>query len=184
MSAEADPSQPVPEGTVTDPAYHIGPGDSLQIYVARNPELSITVPVRLDGKITTPLVEDMVAVGKTPSSLARDMEGVLAEFVRSPQVNVMVMHADAAFSQVKATGQVKNPQSLAYRQGMTVFDLVLAVGGLTDFAAAKRAKIVRVEAGKQKDIPVNLKKLLDGGDLDQNIILRPGDILVVPETYF
>jgi polysaccharide export outer membrane protein len=164
--------------------YVIGPGDTLQVYVWRNPELTVTVPVRPDGKISTPLVEDMIAVGKTPSQLARDVEKVLGEYVRSPQINVIVTQPMAAFSQVKVIGQVVRPQSIAYREGLTVLDAVLAVGGLGPFAAGNRAKVVRQENGKSREIKVKLSSLVNGGDMKQNIALRPGDVIVIPESRF
>jgi polysaccharide export outer membrane protein len=175
----AGPSIPT---TSTAADYIIGPGDVLQVFVWRNPELTITVPVRPDGKVSTPLVEDMVAVGKTPSVLARDIEKVLAEYIRSPQVNVIVSTPVGSLSQVKTIGQVKSPQGVAYRDGMHVLDLLLAVGGLTDFAAGNRAKIVRTEGGKSREIPVKLENLVNKGDMSQNIELRPGDVLIVPES--
>ena len=164
--------------------YIIGPGDSLQIFVWRNPELSVTVPVRPDGKISTPLVENMVAVGKSPSILARDIEVVLAEFVRSPQVNVIVGSAVSTFSQVKVVGQVKSPQALPYREGLRVLDIVLATGGLTDFASANRSRIVRQVGGKTVEIRVRLGDLLNKGDVSQNQELRPGDLFLVPQSIF
>lgn len=164
--------------------YIIGPGDTVQIFVWRNPELTVTVPVRPDGKVSTPLVEDMVAVGKSPSILARDIEKVLGEYVKSPQVNVIVTQPASAYSQVKVMGQVQRPQALAYREGMTVLDAVLASGGLGQFAAANRAKVVRITNGKQQEIKVRLKRLLDGGDLSQNVLLKPGDVLIIPESRF
>jgi polysaccharide export outer membrane protein len=164
--------------------YRIGPGDTLKVYVFQNDELSATVPVRPDGKISTPLVEDMVAVGKSPSQLARDIEKSLAEYVKAPKVNVVVMVAVSVFSQVKIIGQVKTPQALPYRDGMTVLDAVLAVGGLGQFAAGNRAHIVRTENGKQIEIKVRLDALVNSGDMKQNLLLKPGDVLVVPETRF
>lgn len=164
--------------------YRIGPGDSLQIYVWQNPDLSVTVPVRQDGKVSTPLVEDMLAAGKTPSELARDVEKVLAEYVRSPKVNVFVLNAISALSQVKVTGQVKTPQALPFHEGMTVLDAVLAVGGLTDFAAGNRARVVRTVDGKDQDIKIRLDRLLEKGDMSQNITLRPGDVLLIPQSRF
>jgi polysaccharide export outer membrane protein len=175
---------PVPTGPGNVENYVIGPGDTLQIFVWRNPELSGTVPVRPDGKISTPLVEDMVATGKSPSALARDIEKVLSEFVRSPQVNVIVSNAVSAFSQVKVVGQVKNPQAVAYRNGLKVLDVVLATGGITDFAAGNRARIVRQVDGKSVEIRVKLDDLLNRGDLRQNYELRPGDVFIVPQTRF
>jgi polysaccharide export outer membrane protein len=164
--------------------YIIGPGDTLQVFIWRNAELSATVPVRPDGKISTPLVEDMVAVGKTPSKLARDIEGVLSEYIRSPQVNVIVTNAVSTFSQVRVLGQVATPQAVPYREGMTVLDAVLAVGGLGEFAAGNRGKIVRVEGGKQQEIKVRIGDLVNKGDVSQNLPLKPGDVLVVPESRF
>lgn len=175
---------PAPVQTV-GPNYIVGPGDSLQIFVWRNPELSTTVPVRPDGKITTPLVQDMVAVGKTPSQLAKDIEMVLAEYIRSPQVNVIVAVPMSAFSQVKVIGQVTNPQSLPYRDGLRVLDAVLASGGLAEFAAGNRAKIVRKQAdGKTVEMKVRVADLIDKGDMKYNFELRPGDVLVIPESRF
>src|SRR5262249_11443442 len=139
---------------------------------------------RPDGKISTPLVEDMVAVGKTPSQLARDVETVLGEYVRSPQVNVIVTQPASTFSQVKVIGQVVHPQSVPYRDGLTVLDAVLAVGGLGPFAAGNRAKVVRTENGKQQEIKVKLSSLVNDGDMKQNIPLKPGDVVVIPESRF
>ncbi|HPF25249.1 MAG TPA: polysaccharide export protein [Steroidobacteraceae bacterium] len=164
--------------------YIIGPGDTIQVFVWRNPELSVTVPVRPDGKISTPLVEDMTAVGKTPTQLARDVETVLAEYVRTPQVNIIVSNALSAFSQVKVVGQVKAPQAVPYREGMRVLDVLLIVGGVTDFASANRSRIVRQENGKPKEIRVRLGSLLERGDMRQNFEMRPGDVLVVPQSIF
>jgi polysaccharide biosynthesis/export protein len=154
------------------------------VFVWRNPELSVTVPVRPDGRISTPLDEDMAAVGKTPTQLARDIEKVLSEYVRSPQVNVIVTQPESAFSQVKVIGQVLKPAPVPYREGMTVLDAVLAVGGLTNFAAGNRARLVRVQDGKQVELPIKLDSLMDKGDMSQNLKLKPGDVLVVPESRF
>jgi polysaccharide biosynthesis/export protein len=184
-ASAADPPPVVSGPAAAVPAdYRIGPGDTLKVYVFQNEELSATVPVRPDGKISTPLVEDMVAVGKSPSQLARDIEKSLAEYVKSPKVNVVVLVAASVFSQVKVIGQVKSPQALPYRDGMTVLDAVLAVGGLGQFAAGNRAHIVRTENGKQSEIKVKLDALVNSGDMKQNLPLKPGDVLVVPETRF
>jgi polysaccharide export outer membrane protein len=183
IAAQPAPVAPGPDAGV--PAdYRIGPGDTLKVYVFQNEELSTTVPVRPDGKISTPLVEDMIAVGKSPSQLARDIEKSLAEYVKTPKVNVVVMVAASVFSQVKVIGQVKSPQALPYRDGMTVLDAVLAVGGLGQFAAGNRSHIVRTENGKQLEIKVKLDALVNSGDMKQNLLLKPGDVLVVPETRF
>src|SRR4051812_1783980 len=137
-AVEQVPPAPPPGAPVANPNYVIGPGDTVQVFVWRNAELSVTVPVRPDGKISTPLVEDMVAVGKASSQLARDIEKVLAEYVRAPQVNIIVTNPVSTFSQVKVIGQVTNPQSVPYREGLTALDAILAVGGLTQFAAGNR----------------------------------------------
>jgi polysaccharide biosynthesis/export protein len=191
QAVAAQNNSPAPSATPELPAesdnqYIIGPGDMLQVFVWRNPELTTNVPVRPDGKISTPLVENMSAVGKTPSQLARDVEKVLGEYIRSPQVSVIVSQPLSTFSQVKVIGQVGRPQSVPYRKGMKVLDVVLAVGGLAPFAAGNRAKIVREgENGKKTtEIRVKLADLLDKGDLSQNHELRAGDVLVVPESRF
>jgi polysaccharide export outer membrane protein len=173
-----------PTPSAVAPDYLIGPGDTLQVFVWRNPDLTVTVPVRPDGKISTPLVEDMVAVGKTPSELARDIEKALTEYVKSPQVNVIVTIPASVFSQIKVIGQVVHPQALPFREGMTVLDAVLAVGGLSQFAAGNRSHVARVVDGKQQEIKIRLDALVNDGDMKQNLQLRPGDVLVVPESRF
>ncbi len=181
-AAEPSIASAGPAATTAD--YLIGPGDTLQVFVWRNPDLTVTVPVRPDGKISTPLVEDMVAVGKTPSELARDIEKALAVYVKSPEVNVIVTLPASAFSQVKVIGQVLHPQAIPYRSGMTVLDAVLAVGGLSQFAAGNRAHLVRTVNGKSQEFKVKLGALVNDGDMKQNLALQPGDVLVVPETRF
>jgi polysaccharide export outer membrane protein len=176
----ATPAMPAANDTV----YIIGPGDTVQVFVWRNPELSVTVPVRPDGKISTPLVEDLVAVGKTSSQLAREIETALSEYIRSPQVNIIVTNPVSTYSQIKVIGEVVTPQSMPYREGLTVLDVVLAVGGLTEFAAGNRAKIVRQENGKTVEIKVKLEALVRKGKVDENKALRPGDVLIVPESFF
>jgi polysaccharide export outer membrane protein len=173
-----------PAASVVGDDYIIGPGDTLQVFIWRNAELSATVPVRPDGKISTPLVEDMVAVGKAPSKLARDIEAVLSEYIRAPQVNVIVTNAVSTFSQVRVLGQVTAPQAVPYREGMTVLDAILAAGGLGEFAAGNRGKIVRVAGGKTQEIKVRIGDLVNKGDVSQNVPLKPGDVLVVPESRF
>jgi polysaccharide biosynthesis/export protein len=165
--------------------YIVGPGDTIQVFVWRNPELSVTLPVRPDGKISTPLVEDVVAVGQTPSGLARLIEARLAEYIRTPQVNIIVTNAQSQFSKVTVIGQVKSPQAVPYRQGMTVLDVVLAVGGLGEFAGGNRAKLIRKDAqGNQKEIRVKLGDLVNRGRIKYNINMQPGDVLMVPESRF
>lgn len=173
-----------PPSSVVPDDYVVGPGDSIQVFVWMNPELSANIAVRPDGKISTPLVEDMVAAGKTPSSLARDIEGVLGEYVRQPKVNVIVTQAVSTYRQVKVVGQVRAPQSLAYRDGLRVLDAILAVGGVTEFAAPNRARIVRNEGGRETKIKVRLGDLVGKGEVEQNYALKPGDILVVPQSMF
>ena len=181
VAADA-PAQPRQDTTSN---YIIGPGDTIQVFVWRNPELTVTVPVRPDGQVSTPLVEDMIAVGKRPSELARDIETRLAEYIRSPQVNVIVTNARSSLSQVTVIGQVKVPQTVPYREGMKVLDLLLTVGGLTEFAAGNRAKLVRTdENGKAVEIRIKLKDLLTDGKLKENREVRPGDVLIVPESIF
>jgi polysaccharide export outer membrane protein len=162
--------------------YIIGPGDVMQVYVWRSPELTTSIPVRPDGKISTPLVEDMVAVGKTPTQLARDVEKVLSEYIRSPNVTIIITSPASMYSQVKVVGQVRQPKPLPYREGMTVLDALLAVGGLSEFAAGNRAKILREENGKQREIKLRADDLVYDGDLSQNLPVRPGDVIVVPES--
>ncbi len=179
------PAKPAaPAAAAVSPDYIIGPGDTLQVFVWRNPELSVSVPVRPDGKISTPLVEDMVAVGKTAPQLARDMESVLSEYVRTPKVNIIVTTAASAFSLVKVVGQVARPQALPYREGMTVLDAVLEVGGLGQFASGNRSKVIRMVDGKETVIHVKLADLVNSGAIKENILLKPGDVLVVPQSIF
>jgi polysaccharide biosynthesis/export protein len=187
VSAAPSPSETPPASSApaaVSPDYRIGPGDNLHVFVFENEQLSVTVPVRPDGKISTPLDEDMVAVGKTPSQLARDIEKALSVYVKSPKVNVEVLAALSVYSAVKIIGQVKEPQALPYHEGMTVLDALLSVKGLTQFAAGNRARIVRSTNGKQQEIRVKLDSLVNSGDVSQNLTLQPGDVLVVPETRF
>jgi len=165
--------------------YRIGPGDMLQIFVWRNPEISTTVPVRPDGRISTPLVEDMRAVGKTPSQLARDMEEVLALYIKAPSVNVIVTGFQGVpEEQVRVVGQAVNPQAVPYREGMTLLDVMITVGGLGEFAAGNRAKLLRRVNGETIEYRVRLDDLINKGDISQNVEIKPGDILIIPEAYF
>ncbi len=180
-------------------SYLIGPGDQLQIFVWRNPEVSQTITVRPDGKITTPLVEDLQASGKTPNQLARDLEKALETYIRQPIVTVIVATGIGPYSeQIRVVGQVGQagqagqggqggqairPQAIAYRQKMTLLDVMIAVGGLNEFAAGNKAKVVRVVEGQQKEYQVRLNDLLNG-DITANVDMFPGDILIVPEAWF
>ena len=171
--------------TDTSGEYLIGPGDTLQVFIWRNPELSATVPVRPDGKITTPLVEDVVASGKTSSQLAREMEQRLALYVKNPVVTVTVMQFVGLFrQQVRVVGEAIKPSSLAYRKNMTVLDVLIDVGGLTEYADGNKARIVRVVNGKQQQIGVRLDDLIKSGDITANMKVMPGDILIIPESWF
>ena len=167
------------------PVYIIGPGDQLQIFVWGNPELSTTVPVRPDGRITTPLIEDVIASGKTPVQLARDMEKYLSAYIKTPVVNVIVTGFVGRFSeQVRVIGEAVKPQSLPYRENMTLLDVIIAVGGLTEFSAGNRARIVRTINGEQAAFRVRLDDLLKDGDISANTGMMPGDILIIPEAWF
>jgi polysaccharide export outer membrane protein len=165
--------------------YIIGPGDTLKVFVWSHEDLSVVVPVRPDGRISTPLVEDMQASGKTSTQLARDIEGVLQQYVRTPTVSVIVEQFVGAFSEsVRVVGQATKPQALPYRDGMTLLDAMIAVGGLAEYAAGNRAKVIRKVNGKQTEIKVRLDDLLNDGDVRQNMPLQPGDIVIIPESRF
>jgi polysaccharide export outer membrane protein len=176
--------QPV-ETQVTDTQYLIGPGDAVNIIVWRNPEVSMSVPVRPDGKITTPLVEDLPAAGKTSTALARDIEKALAKYIQQPVVTVVVTSFVGNYDeQVRVIGQAAKPQALAYRRDMSLMDVMIAVGGTTEFAAGNRASLIRSVDGKQQRFNVRLDDLIKQGDISANVPMRPGDVLVIPESYF
>ena len=165
--------------------YLIGPGDNVNIIVWRNPELSMIVPVRPDGKITTPLVEDLPASGKTPTQLARDLEKALAKYIQSPVVTVIVTDFVGPYSeQIRVIGEAAKPQALPYSENMTLLDVMILVGGITDFADGNKASILRTGGGKSQQFGVRLVDLVRGGDLSANVAMRPGDILVIPQSFF
>jgi len=165
--------------------YVIGPGDTLQVYVWRNPDISVTVPVRPDGYISTPLVEDIKAINKTPSQLARDIEKRLSKYIRDPVVTVIVTNFVGTYNkQIRVIGEAAKPQALPYRENMTLLDVMIAVGGLTDFAAGNSAKLIRKQNGKTTQINVRLKDLLQDGDISANKRVLPGDILLIPQSLF
>jgi polysaccharide export outer membrane protein len=165
-------------------SYVIGPGDGLSVLVARNPELSMSVTVRPDGKISAPLVDEMLAQGKTSVELARELEQRLSKYVREPVVTVVVTNVVGSYSeQVRVVGEAARPQFLPYRQKMTLLDVMIAVGGLTDFAAGNRAIIMRTTENN-KQYSVRLKDLLKNGDISANVEMRPGDILIIPQSLF
>lgn len=164
--------------------YIIGPLDTLNIVVWRNPELSLQVPVRPDGKVTTPLVDDVPAVGKTPTQLARDLEKALGKYIRDPVVTVLVTtFVGPATEQIRVIGEAAKPQVIAYRKNMSVLDVMIQVGGLTDFADGNAASIYRVSEGG-KSYSVRLRDLVKRGDISANVDMRPGDILVIPQSWF
>lgn len=174
---------PPPVAAPAPSQYLIGPGDQLEIFVWRNPELTVKVPVRPDGRISTPLVEDMQAVGKTPTQLARDMEVALANFVKTPQVNVIVHGFVGTFGeQIRVVGKATSPKALAYRRSMTLLDVMIEVGGLAEGAAGNRAKIIRRADGKQSEIKVRLSDLLNEGRIAENLEMMPGDVVFIPES--
>lgn len=165
--------------------YQIGAGDTVNINVWRNPEVSLSVPVRPDGKITTPLVEDLQAAGKTATALARDIETALGKYIQQPMVTVIVTSFVGPYTQqIRVIGQAARPQALAYRQGMSLMDVLIAVGGITDFAAGNKANIIRTVDGQRQSVPVRLQDLLRDGDISANVAVLPGDILVIPEGWF
>ena len=165
--------------------YVIGPGDVLDIFVWQNPDLSQkAVPVRPDGRISTPLIANMMAAGKTPVQLSEDMDKALSEYIRQPKVTVIVNQALSVLSQVQVIGQVVHPESIPYHEGMHVLDVVLAAGGLTPDAAGNDAKLERKVDGRVTVIHVHLSDLLNKGELSQNYPVKPGDVLVVPESLF
>ncbi len=164
--------------------YIVGPGDSLNIIVWRNPELSMSVPVRPDGKVATPLVDELVAQGKTSSEIARDVEKALSKLVRDPVVTVIVTNFVGPYSeQIRVVGEAAKPQALPYKQKMTLLDVMIAVGGLTDFADGNGAVITRAAEG-DKRYTVRLKDLVKRGDISANVEMKPGDILIIPQGWF
>jgi polysaccharide biosynthesis/export protein len=165
--------------------YLIGPGDTLEVFVWRQPELSVTVPVRPDGRISTPLVEDIAVVGKTPTQLAREMEQVLSEFIRGPEVNIIVKgFVGLLSSQIRVLGEVGQPRSVPFRDGMTLLDALIEVGGLTQFAAGNRSRLVRTTNGRSDDVRIRLDDLMKKGKIEENMVLRPGDVIIVPAAVF
>ena len=186
LGACAAPTLPPAPASVdaADYSYVVGAGDNLNIIVWRNPELSLSVPVRPDGKISAPLVDEMVAQGKTSTAIARDIEKRLSTFVRDPVVTVIVTGFVGPFSeQIRVVGEAARPQFLPFRQKMTLLDVMIAVGGLTDFADGNGATILRTSEGT-KQYSVRLKDLIRRGDASANVEMRPGDILIIPQGFF
>jgi polysaccharide export outer membrane protein len=177
---------PIMESAVTAGEYRIGVDDALDVNVWKNPELSMQVRVRPDGKISMPLIGDLPAADMTSSELAQSIGKQLSNYVKNPQVTVIVSNPSSSdfLRRVRVTGAVKNPQSIAYRDGMTVLDLVLLAGGLNDFASGNRATLYRKINGTTKAYPIKLDDLINDGDVDTNYTLQPSDIVSVPERVF
>ncbi len=172
---------------VPSEAYIIGPLDQLTIFVWRNPELGAKVQVRPDGRITTPLIADMPAVGKTATQLAADITTELKQYINAPRVSVIVDNFSGTFSQqVRIVGATEKPASIPYRANMTLLDAMIAVGGLSEFAAGDRARLIRADraTGKQKEFALRLNKLLKRGDSSANVRLEPGDVIIIPSSMF
>lgn len=179
----------VSQQIITDnsaPVYLIGPGDGLKVFVWANPEISTNVAVRPDGLITIPLVEDVRASGLTPTRLARQLETKLSRYIKNPKVTVTVTKFVGRLTeQVRVVGQAATPRSIPFKENMTALDVVIAVGGLTDFAAGNRATIIRtMPSGKNEKIAVRLDDLIRDGDISANIKMSPGDVLIIPESWF
>jgi len=175
-----------PGGPSSDGSYHIGVDDRVQVSVWHNPDLSATVPVRPDGKISLPLVGDVAAGGRAPTDVAADVKQKLEAYVRDPQVAVIVteLRSHEYLSRVRVTGAVRQPVSVPYRQGMTVLDAVLAAGGPTDFAASDKSELYRKEGAGTHAYDVHLGRIMHKGDLATNLAVQPGDIITVPERLF
>jgi len=177
--------RPDPASASETGEYLIGPGDTLEVFVWGQPELSITVPVRPDGRVSTPLINDLVAVGKTPTQLASEMQVILSEYLRSPEVSVIVQDFVGTFgSQIRVLGQVTEPGSVHFRERMTLLDVVMEVGGLTQFAAGNRSRLVRIVDGSSEEFRVRIDDLVNKGRIEENILMRPGDIVIIPEAIF
>jgi polysaccharide export outer membrane protein len=167
------------------PDYFIGPLDTLSIFVWRNPELSQSVPVRPDGRISIPLVQDLAAAGKTPTQLASDIEGQLKKFVQDPIVTVIVTSFNGPYSrQVRVVGEAAHPQAIAYRDNMTLLDVMIASGGLTLYASGNRSTIVRTVGDKETSFRVRIADLIKDGDVSANVQMLPGDVLIIPQAWF
>ena len=165
--------------------YRIGPGDMLRIFVWGNPGLSETVPVRPDGRVSIPLVEDLDVVDKTPTEAGRLIEGRLGAFIEDPLVTVIVTEFVGPFTQqVRVVGEAAEPKALPYRANMTVLDVMIEVGGLTEFAAGNRSTLIRKEAGADQQYRVRLGDLIRDGDITANVQMQPGDVLIIPESFF
>jgi len=185
LSACTDLPAPYNEPIEANLMYVIGPGDSMGVYVFRNPELSTGAVVRPDGRISLPLVPDLIAAGKTPAELGKDIEARLKEYVKEPMVSVIVNSFNGPPSrQVRVLGEATDPIAIPYRDQMTLLDLMIATRGITRYAAGNRAVIIRRFGGPRQVIRVRLSDLIRDGDIDQNVALAPGDTLIIPQSYF
>lgn len=165
--------------------YLIGPGDQLSIFVWRNPEISGVFTVRPDGKLSTSLVEDVDVTGRTPTMLARAIEEDLSTYINNPRVTVSVSSFSGPFSeQVRVIGEAANPQAISYTQHMTLLDVMIKVGGLTEFASGNSAKLVRVVNNQQKTYDLSIEALIKDGDISRNVDILPGDVIIIPEAWF
>lgn len=165
--------------------YLLGPGDTVNVFVWGNPEVSGNFPIRPDGKMTMNLVEDLQASSKTPTQLAREIEKILARYIQDPVVTVTVAGGVGPYSQqIRVLGEAAKPQTLVYRESMSLVDVMITVGGLSDFAAGNRASILRIVDGKPQQFSVRLEDLLRDGDISANVDMRPGDLLIIPESMF
>src|ERR1700751_2793152 len=174
-----------PASSLPSAEYRIGPGDSLNIFVWRNPELTVTVPVRPDGRLSIPLVEDVVAIGKTPTALAREYEQLLGKYIKEPLVTIIVTGFSGPIpDQVRIIGEAATPRALPYRADMTVLDAMIAVGGLTRYAAGNDTVLIRTAQGEENTYSVHLSSLIRDGEIENNVALRPGDILIIPQRLF
>ena len=183
-SGPSYPPAPTTLPAALDYTYIIGPGDGLNVSVWRNPELSMSVVVRPDGKVNAPLVDELVAQGKTPEQLAREVEKILGKYVRDPVVTVMVTGFVGPYSeQIRVVGEAAKPQFMPYKNKMTLLDVMIAVGGLTDFASGNKASILRTAEGN-KQYAVRIEDLIKRGDVNANVEMRPGDILIIPQSLF
>jgi len=179
------PPAPAKAEAVSDWMYLLGPGDSVNVFVWGNPEVSGSFPIRPDGMMTMNLVEDLPASGKTPTQLAREVEKVLARYIQDPVVTIIVAGGVGPYSQqIRVLGEAAKPQTLVYRENMSLVDVMIMVGGLSDFAAGNRASILRIVDGKPQQFSVRLEDLVKDADISANVEMRPGDLLVIPESFF
>ena len=182
-TTELPPADTTPSSS--EPLYRIGPGDNLNIFVWRNPDLGISVPVRPDGRISVPLLEDVEAAGKTATDLSREIERDLAQYIQDPLVTVIVTDFVGNYTeQVRVVGQATNPRAIPYRANMTLLDAMISVGGLAEFAAGNRATLVRTVDGEQKQYRLRIADLIKDGDISANANLQPGDVIIIPESVF